>query len=252
MTLKDALGLKQGEMLSLIGAGGKTTTLFSLAHELWEEGGKVLVTTTTKIFKPAKPHVHKLFLAQDLAPLLNQLAQIKEPLIISAGSGLDDAGKLMGLPPEWFDSLKKKSGVDWILVEADGAAMKPFKVPAEHEPVVPEVCTVAVWVMGIKALGQPLAPAWVHRAERAAALLGVELGTPLAENLILRLVENPLGCFKGIPPKSRKVALINQADSAEEINKASGLGRELTKRGIERVVITSYLDNDAVKEVIKS
>jgi probable selenium-dependent hydroxylase accessory protein YqeC len=252
MTLKDALGLKQGEMLSLIGAGGKTTTLFSLAHELWEEGGKVLVTTTTKIFKPAKPHVHKLFLAQDLAPLLNQLAQIKEPLIISAGSGLDDAGKLMGLPPEWFDSLKKKSGVDWILVEADGAAMKPFKVPAEHEPVVPEVCTVAVWVMGIKVLDKPLTPDWVHRAERAASFLGVELGTPVTEDLILRLVENSLGCLKGIPPNSRKVALINQADSAEEINKAIGLGREFIKHGIERVVITSYLDKDPVKEVITS
>lgn len=252
MTLKDALGLKQGEMLSLIGAGGKTTTLFCLAQELWEEGGKVLVTTTTKIFKPAKPHVHKLFLAQDLAPLLNQLAQIKEPLIISAGSGLDDAGKLMGLPPEWFDSLKKKSGVDWILVEADGAASRQFKIPAEHEPVIPEGCALTVWVMGIKVLGKPLTNDWVHRAERGASLLGVELGTPLAENLILRLVENPLGCFKGIPPKSRKVALINQADSAEEVKKASGLGRELIKHGIERVVITSYFDKDAVKGVLSA
>src|SRR3972149_11599811 len=128
MTLKEALGLKKGEMLSLIGAGGKTTTLFRLAHELWEEGGKVLVTTTTKIFKPTKPHVHKLYLVQDLDAFLIKLAKIKEPLIIGAGSGLDDAGKLAGLPPEWFDMLKKKGTMDWILVEADGAAMKPFKV----------------------------------------------------------------------------------------------------------------------------
>jgi hypothetical protein len=56
--------------------------------------------------------------------------------------------------------------------------------------------------------------------------------------------------LKGIPPKSRKVALINQADSPEEIKKASALGRKLLGCGIERVVITSYLQKDAVKEVI--
>lgn len=250
MTLKEALGLQKGDMISLIGAGGKSTTLFCLAHELWEGGEKVLVTTTTKIFKPAKPHVHKLYLTQDLKALLDELAKIKEPLIIGVGYGLDDAGKLVGLPPEWFDALQKKAGMDSILIEADGAAMKPFKVPAEHEPVVPQGCDLTVWVVGIKVLGQPLIPNWVHRAERAAALLGVELGTSLTENLILRLVENPLGCLKGIPPKSRKVALINQADSPEEVKKASHLGRALIKYGLERVVITSYLDKDPVKAVL--
>ena len=250
MTLKEALGLKDREMLSLIGAGGKTTTLFCLADELCREGGKVLVTTTTKIFKPTKPHLHRLFLAQDLEALLGELAKIKKPAIVGVGCGLDEAGKLIGLPPEWFDILKKKGEVDWILIETDGAASHPFKVPAEHEPVVPEGCPLTVWVMGIKVLGQPLTPDWVHRAERAADLLGVELGTPVTDDLILHLVENPLGCLKGIPLKSRKVALINQADSREEVKKASDLGHTLLRCGIERVVITSYLDSDPVKAVL--
>lgn len=252
MTLKEALGLKKGEMLSLIGAGGKTTTLFCLAHELWEEGGKVLVTTTTKIFKPAKPHVHKLFLAQDPEALVSELTRIKEPLIVGAGYGLDDAKKLNGLPLEWFDILKNKSGTDWILIEADGAASRPFKVPLDYEPVVPEGCDLTVWIMGVKVLGQPLIPNWVHRAERAASLLGVERGMSVTQDFILRLVRNPQGCLKGIPTESRKVALINQADSPEEVKKASTLGHALIKQGIERVVITSYLDKDAVKEVITS
>ncbi len=250
MTLKDALGLQRGEMLSLIGAGGKTTTLFCLAHELWEEGGKVLATTTTKMFKPAKPHVHRLFLAQNLEALVDELTRIQGPLIIGAGYGLDDARKLTGLPLDWFDALKDKGGMDWILIEADGSAMKPFKVPADYEPLVPNRCDLAVWVMGIKVLGQPLSPQWVHRVERATALLGVKTGTPVTEDLILRLVENPRGCLKDIPPGSRKVALINQADGPEEVNRASNLGRALLRYGIERVVVTSYLDKEPVKEVI--
>jgi len=239
-------------MLALIGAGGKTTTLFRLAHELFEEGKKVLVTTTTKIFKPAKPHVHKLYLAQDLDALLGELGKIKEPTVIGAGHGLDEAGKLLGLPPEGFAALTQSGTVDWVLIEADGAAMKPFKVPLEHEPVVPESCPLTVWVMGIKALGQPLDEQHVHRAGRAAELLGVELGTLLTEAHILSLAEHPAGCLKGILRDSRTIALLNQADTAEEVEKARSLGHGLLRFGTERVVITSYMSDDAVKGVLSS
>lgn len=252
MTLREALGLRERGMLSLIGAGGKTTTLFCLAHELWQAGGRVLVTTTTKIFKPTKPHVHKLYLTQDLEALLEELAKIKEAGIVAIGYGLDDAGKLVGLPPDWFSRLEKSRAMDWILIEADGAASRPFKVPLDHEPVVPDACLLTVWVMGMQVLTRPLTPDWVHRAERAAALLGVELGTPVHSEQIIQLVRHPFGCLKGIPPRSRKVALINQADSGEEVKKAIALGRELMQHGLDRVVITSYLDNDPVKEVITS
>ncbi len=250
MTLTEALALTSGEMVALIGAGGKTTTLFHLADELWRRGEKVLVTTTTRIFKPKKPHVHRLFLAQDLGDLLRELMGIEAPTIAAVGWDLDDTGKLRGLPVEWFGILKEKGGMDSVLIEADGAAMKPFKVPAEHEPVIPEACALTIWVMGIKVLGQPLVPDRVHRAERGAALLGVEVGTTVTEDLVARLVENPLGCFKGVPPKSRRIALINQADTPEEMRRASSLGRALIGLGIERAVITSYLDSDAVKEVL--
>jgi probable selenium-dependent hydroxylase accessory protein YqeC len=250
MTLKEALGLREEKVLSLIGAGGKTTTLSRLGNELFHEGKKVLVTTTTKIFKPAKPHVHKLYLAQEIDALLSELAKIKEPSIVAVGYGVDDAGKLTGLPPEWFDPLLREGEVDWILVEADGAASRPFKVPEEHEPVVPAQCPLTVWVMGIKVLGQPLTSQYVHRAERAAKLLGVELGTSLTQGLILRLAQDPLGCLKGVPPGSRRVALINQADSADEVKEAVFLSHGLLQLGIERVVITSFLERNAVKEVI--
>ncbi len=250
MTLKGALGLKNEGMLSLIGAGGKTTTLFCLADELFREGSRVLVTTTTKIFKPTKPHVHKLYLAQELTALLSKLASIKEPAIVGVGSGLDDAGKLMGLPPGWFETLENEGVVDWILIEADGAASRPFKVPAGHEPVVPDSCPITVWVMGVKVLGKPLTQEWVHRAEQGAALLRVEPGTPVSEEIILNLVGNPSGCFKGVPPRCRKIALINQADTPEEVKQASHLGHEMIRCGIERAIITSYLDSDPVKAVM--
>src|SRR2546428_1630669 len=98
MHLKEALGVRRGEMVSLIGAGGKTTTLFRLAKELRDEGGKVLVTTTTKIFKPTKPHVDRLFLVENVDSFRDEASKIPTPAIIGTGYTVDDEGKLLGLP----------------------------------------------------------------------------------------------------------------------------------------------------------
>jgi probable selenium-dependent hydroxylase accessory protein YqeC len=95
-----------------------------------------------------------------------------------------------------------------------------------------------------------LHPVWVHRAERAAGLLGVPVETPLTVEHIVELVKHPLGCLKGIPLGSRKVALLNQADSVAEAENARELGRLLIELGFNRAVITSYLASEPVKEVI--
>ncbi len=39
MTLKEALGIKLGEVVSLVGGGGKTTLMFALAQELASNSG---------------------------------------------------------------------------------------------------------------------------------------------------------------------------------------------------------------------
>jgi probable selenium-dependent hydroxylase accessory protein YqeC len=250
MHLEEALGLHRGEMVSLIGAGGKTTTLFRLAKELRDQGGKVLVTTTTKILKPSKPHVDRLFLVEDVDAFPAETAKIKAPVIIAAGYRVDEEDKLIGLPPAWLDKLEKSGQFDAILVEADSAASRLFKVPSEIEPAVPATSHVVIWSMAIKAIGKPLEPTFIHRAERAVSLLGVTPGTHLTVEHILQLIRHPEGSLKGIPSASRKVALLNQADSPEEIQQAKGLARALLRTGFERAVIASYLKDNPVEDVM--
>lgn len=250
MRLQEALRLGRGDMAALIGAGGKTTTLFRLAGELREEGGKILATTTTKIFKPVRPHIDRLFLVQDVEALLSELAKVPAPVIIGAGTGINDEGKLLGLPSEWLDRLHGARQFDAILVEADGAASRGFKIPSETEPVVPKSCSTVIWTMAIKVLGQSWASNSVHRAERALALLGVEPQTPITREQVVKLVAHPLGCLKGVPAHCRRIALINQADTAEEIAQAKELGQLLAPLGFERVLITSYQSDPPVKDTI--
>ena len=49
MNLKQAFDLNRGEVVSLIGAGGKTSLLVSMGYELAEAGWRVLATTTTDL-----------------------------------------------------------------------------------------------------------------------------------------------------------------------------------------------------------
>jgi molybdenum cofactor cytidylyltransferase len=250
MHLKEALGLQTREMVALVGAGGKTTTLYRLAKELRDSEAKILVTTTTKIFQPTKPHVDRLFLVEAVEALLAAGETIEGPVVIGAGYRLDEEGKLLGLPLNWFDDLQKSGHFDHVLIEADGAASRLFKVPSEIEPVIPADCHLVVWIMAIKVLGKPLHPSAVHRAERAAALLDLPADTPLTSEHINQLVRHPSGCLKGIPTRSRKIALLNQADSPEEVDKARDLARDLIHLGLERAIITSYLTSDPVKDIV--
>ena len=173
MLLPDALGVTRGEMVSLIGAGGKTTTLFRLAKELRDQGCKVLVTTTTKFIKPIKPHIDRLFLVDDVQALLDVCADLAAPTIICAGCGVNQEGKLLGMPTQWLDRLNQDGAFDAILVEADGAASRLLKIPVDNEPVIPESCQTTVWIVAIKILGKPLTDEWVHRSARARELLGL-------------------------------------------------------------------------------
>ena len=49
-------------LISLCGAGGKTSTLFWLAEYFYKQGKKVLITTTTRMFLPAPSHYRELIL----------------------------------------------------------------------------------------------------------------------------------------------------------------------------------------------
>ena len=49
MLLREALRVQRGDVVSFVGAGGKTAALFRLAAELRAEGWRVLATTTTRL-----------------------------------------------------------------------------------------------------------------------------------------------------------------------------------------------------------
>ena len=68
-------------IISLVGVGGKTTTMFYIGRYFAKKGKKVVVTTTTHI---VKPDVYTLI---DSAKELEKLEFRDEPVVIGKNAG---------------------------------------------------------------------------------------------------------------------------------------------------------------------
>ena len=159
MTLSQLLDIRPG-VTAVIGGGGKTTLLRTLGEELAEHH-TVLLCTTTKIFPfPDLPCTRTAAELGALRP---------SHRLLCAGTDVPGTGKLAA--PETPMALLAER-FDYVLVEADGAARRPLKAHAPHEPVIPPEAVQTICVVGASGFGQPISEA-AHRPERYARLAGV-------------------------------------------------------------------------------
>jgi probable selenium-dependent hydroxylase accessory protein YqeC len=241
-SLKEGLMLEDGGVISLVGGGGKTSLMFKLAQELSTAGNTVLTTTTTKIFRPSRDQTGCVLLSDSVTNTLNRAAQLlkKHLHLTAAGGQLPDSGKLYGFHPEVIGELWKAGLFQWIIVEADGAAGKPLKAPAAHEPVVPACTNRLVGIVGMKGVGQPLTDQLVFRYEYFAQVTGLSFGSDVTETAIADLLVHDDGLYKGFCPKVIRIAFLNQADMRDKLSAGQRIARILVKRkktGLTRLVI---------------
>ena len=251
MTLTDAFSIKEREVISLVGAGGKTSLMFALGNELSAKRKGTLLTTTTKIWEPAPSPSFALFLSEQISEMkkwvLKNLGQY--PYLVIARKKLDD-GKLQGILPEWSEELLSLADVSSIIVEADGAAGRSLKAPREGEPVLPKNTTLLVPVVGIDVLGRPLDEQYVFRSEIAARILNLAIGTTVTEEMITRLLAE---IIKNRPEKARVIPFINKVDVPGGLEKARNLAQGLlvmARPKIERITLGQAQHFRAVKEII--
>ena len=212
MKLSAALGVAPREIVALVGAGGKTSALYRLAHELLATDRRVLATTTTHMRAPEPSAGWPLVVEPEadacLAAAAHALAHYGRVLV---AAGRTPEGKLRGVPPAAVPGLAALADV--TLVEADGARGLHLKAPAGHEPVIPTAATLVVPVVGLQALGSPLGSGAVHRPERVGALLGLPQESCLCVEHLAALLLNERGGLQGVPARARVVPLVNQADT---------------------------------------
>jgi len=255
-TLKEAFGIGAKEVISLVGAGGKTTLMFALARELKEDRGVVITTTTTKIVPPSSPEVTHILISRDQDEIIDYILQNGSVLgHITLASGKSDAtGKLLGIKPELVQKLIDLDPVLSIIVEADGAAQRPLKAPnPAHEPVIPLSSSLVIPVIGIEALGQALTEEHVFRSERAAQLTGIAPGEIISAEVIANLILHPLGLTRGSPPQAMIVPFMNKVDLDADLSGARAVAIKILAAHhprIDRVVLGQAQLQPPVKEVV--
>jgi probable selenium-dependent hydroxylase accessory protein YqeC len=207
------LGLRTPCIVAVAGSGGKTTLVQALAAELAAKGQTVAISPTSHIYPPPARLCGPAWLWQDEIPAQDEIkAQLKEGRIIAVAQRLTSQGKLKGLNPEQVEALAASGA--WLLVEADGAARKPLKAWAGHEPVWPGGEELRVVMVGARALGKPLTPELVHRHDVFAGSAGLSMGDRITSQVLTKVLLGPAGPFGERPPGVELCLVVNQVDAA--------------------------------------
>ena len=256
MNLVEAFSIRDKEVVAFVGGGGKTTAMFRLAEELVAQGKRVVTTTTTRIFAAQiqlAPRHWRLATKDWRLEIEKIRALLREsPHLLVVGATSED-GKALGVEPALIDELIALDEIDVVLIEADGSRMRPFKAPAEHEPVIPNSTTLLVPVVGIDAVGKTLNNEYVHRAELVSKILNVPIGTILEKEHIARVLSDARGGLKNKTPNARVIPLINKVENVEQLQNARAIAKQLLQNdAIDAVAIGAVRRRSAESSALEN
>jgi len=209
ITLADRIGIEERELISIIGAGGKSTVLFTLGRELADPSHRVILTTTTMM---AADQITEPTCWADDPIEVERALEPGVPLFVVTG---EVPGKATGPTPAAVDRLFLETSADFVIVEADGARSMSIKAPADHEPVIPRLSTTVIVVAAIDAIGRPISKV-AHRPNLVANLAGVQVDDPLTIESAARVLTHNNGGLKSIPGSARIVMAITKVTRETE------------------------------------
>lgn len=236
--------LKRGDVVSIVGSGGKTTLMYHLARELALKGMRVITTTTTKIFPPCASESPQLILADNEERLLKKTQELFQQVNHITVAEKFIGPKLKGLSPTLIDTMREQEIADVILIEADGAKHRPLKAPNETEPVIPSSTTWTLAMVGLDGIGKQNTEDVVFRPEYFSRLTGIKGGEMITPDAVARVILHPEGLTQGTPENAGIVVILNQGEIARDLDAGRELAQFIMKaknNAIVKVLITSFI-----------
>ncbi len=209
-------------IVSLMGGGGKTTTLFYLAEKYGTAGKSVIMSTSTHMQKNEDFRSCYADSDEKLRDFLQGLDRKKAGIFLL---GMDAGNKISSPAEDLFSLMDARA--DLVLVEADGSKGLPAKFHAEHEPVPVKGSALCIFVFGLDALDEPLCKV-CHRHEVAMEYFGwekdarvdTERAFLLLERMYLRVKERV---------NAPAVFVLNKADNGERTAQARKLQTKIAE-----------------------
>jgi probable selenium-dependent hydroxylase accessory protein YqeC len=245
-----ASALRAEGVVSVVGAGGKKTTMYALAERI--ERAVVTATVRIPIFDE---HVETIRVTED--PIAAIETTENWPVGVVPERERED--RYLGYDPAVIDELAAEADVDAILVKADGARMRRFKAPDDREPQLPRHADTVVPVASARVVGKPLTDEFVHRVDRVAALTGLEPGDEIRPVDVATVLADGRGGLKDVPADATVVPLLNMVDDDRLESIARDVATKLLERVVEtdpevdvpHVVLARMVDDDPVRAVVR-
>lgn len=211
MKLKDAFGLGRGDVVSLVGAGGKTSLLLGIGHELAADGWRVLATTTTRIAEAQMGLIPAALRPEHGARAISDALESERFVFL-----YDEirGEKVYGATETTIGWLLDALDADILLIEADGARGLPLKAPHAHEPVIVPETTLVIHSSLIDVLGQPLNDQHVYNPDAIIEQYGFYPDAPIKSPWLAQIIRDETLGMKGVPERARAIAFLNGVPQA--------------------------------------
>ncbi|WP_338061973.1 selenium cofactor biosynthesis protein YqeC [Sporohalobacter salinus] len=239
--------------MTVVGAGGKTSTIIILVQEMISK--RLLITTTTH-FTEFTQFFNKEVMGADAVKIINEIDDIwqqkpKQKIVVGKERINYDSElanyKIKGISPTLVDNFKLIFSDCNILVEGDGSAGKPIKVPASYEPVVPAKTDILIPVLGMSGLGTEINDQHCHRLKQLRGLTDKNI---IDQELIVKILTS-VDSYGYYQKKIKNyIPILNQV-SESNLSRVKKIAFDLVEKGIPKVIITNTLRPNPVLKVVQ-
>lgn len=223
-SLSEILELRNGDLVSIMGAGGKATTMKRLLRELLDRRIPILVTSTTNLHALGGEGAPSLLLSEGTR------ADVQDAIRKWTGRGAVvwvekklPQNMFRGLPVGQVEEMHGRGFDGVLIVKTDGARKRLAKAPGADEPIVPRSATHCLVVMGLNAIGRPAGPDVLHRFERTCAVAGLKPGQTIGARHLAAIAAHPESYPGRLPAGARKALYLSHCIGEADLENARAI-----------------------------
>ncbi len=215
------MDISPGDMVCVMGAGGKATLMKRLIREMLDEPFPVIITSTTNL--------HALGGENSPPVLLSEEGRVELQSVAKDWSGRGAVvwverklpqNMFRGLEASQVEALHRSDFHGVMIVKTDGARKRLIKAPGPNEPVIPKGATHCVLVLGLTAIGQKADERIVHRMEKVHAIAGLKAGEVIEPHHLTRLASHPDSYPHRFPPNAKRILYLSHCNSKKALQDA--------------------------------
>ena len=193
-------------VVSLVGAGGKKTTLYALARAL---PGRVALSSSSHMAAYDRRVVDEIVSLRAGQPWASTPCQGR---VVAFGGESEAGQRIRGLNFAQIEQLVADTSFDHVLLKADGARARWIKAPADYEPVIAPCTDRVLYFVSAQVISAPLDERIAHRVEHLAEVCGAAPGAVLTTSHLARLLASEAGALQGVA-QAELLPVINMVDT---------------------------------------